>query len=145
MPREAPVTRAIREARGRGIESNSLRRRPCESRDPYAVTVMMAEGICREWRPKNEGRWAWVPALAGTTRSACFRQQRQLPRLRLGLGQVGERGGIVAGKAMVGEFRTRRIAAGLAHGAVHAVDRQERQRIRADDIAHFLEIVGCRQ
>src|SRR3954452_6600679 len=43
MPREAPVMRAMRKARGTGIEA-TLVRRPCESRDPYAVAVMRGEG-----------------------------------------------------------------------------------------------------
>ena len=43
---------------------------------------------------------------------------------------------------MIREFRIGGIAAGLAHCAVHAVDRQECQRVRADDFAHFLEAVG---
>src|SRR5262245_21916563 len=105
----------------------------------------MVEGIRSYWPPKNEGRWLWVPAFAGTTAvdaSARFRQQRQLPGLRLDLGLVGKVGRIGAGEAVVGEFRVGGIAAGLAHGAVHAVDRQERQRIRADDLAHLLERVG---
>src|SRR5882672_2853471 len=125
MPREAPVTRAIREARGLVMSNCSHRRRPCERRDPYAVTVIIAEGVRSYWRPKNEGRWLWVPAFAGTTpvaSSARFRQQRQLPGLRLDLGLVGEGGRIGAGKAVVREFRIGGIAAGLAHGAVHAVD-----------------------
>src|SRR3954467_4065544 len=43
---------------------------------------------------------------------------------------------------MVREFRIGGIAPRLAHRAIHAVDRQERQRVRADDLAHFPEIVG---
>ena len=46
---------------------------------------------------------------------------------------------------MIREFRIIGIAARLAHGAVHAVDGQKRQRVRADDVAHFLERVGRRQ
>jgi len=46
---------------------------------------------------------------------------------------------------VVGEFRARRIAAGVAHRAVHAVNRQEGQRIRADDLAHLVERMGRRQ
>src|SRR5687768_16700466 len=73
MPREAPVTRAMREARGRGIGRGSLHGRPClgrialRRRDPYAVKVMMADGACSYGVRKNEGRWLWVPAFAGTT------------------------------------------------------------------------------
>src|SRR5262245_56050934 len=120
MPREAPVTRAMREARGLVMEGTLANRRPRESRDPYAVKVIMVEGIRSYWPPKNEGRWLWVPAFAGTTAvdaSARFRQQRQLPGLRLDLGLVGKVGRIGAGEAVVGEFRVGGIAAGLAHGA----------------------------
>src|SRR4051794_1564516 len=107
MPREAPVTRAIREARGWGIGGtlSSSRRTPGPiRRDSYE-----ADGVRVKWPPKNEGRWLWVPAFAGTTADlgllARFRQQRQLPRLRFDLGLVGEVGRIDARKTMVGEFR----------------------------------------
>jgi len=43
---------------------------------------------------------------------------------------------------MIREFRVGGIATGLTHGAVHAVDRQERQRVGPDQLAHFLEVVG---
>ncbi len=69
-------------------------------------------------------------------------QQRQLPRACFLRGLVGERRRIIAGEAMVGELRPHRIAAGKAHGAVDAVDRQEGQRIGADELAHAFEIVG---
>src|ERR1700682_3416082 len=140
MPREAPVTSAIREARGGGIEVSFLRSRPPRTRGP-----IRREGYdgrrrsCLIWFEQLTPG-LWVPAFAGTTPLALlarFRQQRQLPRLRLGLRQVGERGGIVAGKTVIGEFRMRGIAAGLAHGTVDAIDRQERQRIRADQLAHL--------
>ncbi len=62
----------------------------------------------------------------GTERfaSARLRQQRQLPRLRLVLGVICQVRGIGPGEAMVGEFRIEGIAAGFAHGPIHAVDRQ---------------------
>ena len=53
---------------------------------------------------------------------ARFRQQRQLPGLGFDLGLVGEVGRIGAGEAVIREFRIGGIAAGFAHGAVHAVD-----------------------
>jgi hypothetical protein len=46
------------------IEINS--RRPCESRDPYAVLVVLKGGV-RRLSLNNRGRWLWVPAFAGTT------------------------------------------------------------------------------
>ena len=42
---------------------------------------------------------------------------------------------------MIGELRTDRIAAFLAHRAVDALDRQEGQRIRADEFPHAFEVV----
>src|SRR6266568_8745494 len=132
MPREAPVTRAIREARGWGIEgalSSSSRRRPGPiRRGGYGVKVLVVNSV-RKTRASGYGSRP-SPGRQLTR----FRQQRQLPRLRLDLGLVGEMGRIDAGEAMVGEFRIGGIAAGLAHCAVHAVDRQERQCIRADGL-----------
>src|SRR5882724_7147917 len=129
MPREAPVTRAMREARGRGIDgalSSSLR-----TQGPIRRGGVDGERWLCLFSSNDEGRWLWVPAFAGTTCHlvllARFRQQRKLPRLRLDLGLVGEMGRIDAGEAMVGEFRIGGIAARLAHRAVHAVDREERQ------------------
>jgi hypothetical protein len=54
---------------------------------------------------------------------------------------VGERGRIVAGEAVVGELRAQRSRP-QAHRAVDAVDRQEGQRIRADEGAHLFERMG---
>ena len=71
-----------------------------------------------------------------------FCQQRQLPRARLLCAEVRERGRIVAGEAMVGELRPRRVATRQAHGAIDAIDRQEGQRVGADKFAHALEVVG---
>src|SRR5829696_10143536 len=128
MPREAPVTSAMREARGLVIGRGSLHGRPCERRNPYAVKVMMADGVCRYGVRKNEGRWLWVPAperncaLGRDDKSARFRQQRQLPGLRLDLGLVRQMGRIGAGKTVIRELWIGGIAARLAHGAIHAVD-----------------------
>ena len=55
---------------------------------------------------------------------------------------VGERGRVFAGEAMIGELRPHRIAALLAHGAIDALDREEGERIGADELAHAFEIVG---
>jgi len=41
-------------------------RRPCERRDPYAVSYVMEDAVRRLSR-NNEGQWLWVPAFAGTT------------------------------------------------------------------------------
>ena len=41
-------------------------RRPCESRDPYAVSHVLKDTVRRLSR-NNEGLWLWVPAFAGTT------------------------------------------------------------------------------
>src|SRR5207249_3480137 len=56
-----------------------------------------------------------------------------------------ERGRIVAGEAVIGELRLRRVALLIAHGAVDALDRQKGERIRADEAAHPLEIVRRRE
>src|SRR5712672_2917806 len=74
--------------------------------------------------------------------STRFREQGQLPRLRFDLGLVGEVGRIDTRKTMIREFWIGGVAAGLAHRTVHAVDRQEGERIGADDFAHLLEVVG---
>ena len=46
--------------------------------------------------------------------------------------EVGQRGRIVAGEAVVGELRPHRVAPLVAHGAVDAVDREEGERVGAD-------------
>ena len=51
-------------------------------------------------------------------------------------------GRIVAGEAMVGELRAQRIAPLVAHGAIDALDREEGERIRADERAHAFDVVG---
>ena len=43
---------------------------------------------------------------------------------------------------MVGELRAHRIAAVLAHGAVDALDGEEGERIRTDELPHLLEVMG---
>src|SRR5580692_12931799 len=69
-------------------------------------------------------------------------QKRQLARRGDLGGPVGERGRIVAGEAMVGELRAQRIAPLVAHGAVDALDREEGERIRADELAYAFDVVG---
>ena len=54
---------------------------------------------------------------------------------------VGKRCRVLAGKTMVGELRTRRIARFFAHGAVDAIDREEGERVRADELPHAFKIV----
>ena len=76
--------------------------------------------------------------LASASSDNC-RGRRFLRRL------VGQRGRIVAGEAVVGELRPQRIALLVAHGAVDALDRQERERIGADEVAHAFEVMGRRQ
>src|SRR5947208_78169 len=73
-------------------------------------------------------------------------EQRELARARGLRGLVGQRRGIFAGEAMVGELRADRVAALEAHRAIDAVDRQESQRIGADEAAHaFHVMVGGEQ
>src|SRR5438034_1762158 len=130
MPREAPVTRAMREARGFDMD------------DSGSTNALSYAGLIRVSIYRVSGCQMDCRVKPGNDKpSTRFRQQRQLPGLLLDLGLVGEVGRIDAGEAMIREFRIGGIAAGLAHRAVHAVDRQERQRIRADDLAHFLEAV----
>src|SRR5579872_1306855 len=45
--------------------------RPCESRDPYAVSRVLEDAVRRLSR-NNESLWIWVPAFAGTTLSRCL-------------------------------------------------------------------------
>ena len=47
---------------------NSVRGRPRERGDPYAVKVMMGEVSVYNVARTTDGRWLWVPAFAGTTR-----------------------------------------------------------------------------
>src|SRR5689334_8243912 len=115
MPREAPVTSAMREARG--LVMISVRPRLCG-------------GFYRRGWPGQARPWRKMTGFfAERALTARFRQQRQLPGLLLDLGLVGEMGRIGAGEAVVGEFWIGGISARLAHRAVHTVDRQERQRV----------------
>src|SRR6516162_7675807 len=82
---------------------------------------------------------------AGCFASARLGEQRQLPRRSLPPAPIGQRGRIVAGEAVVGELRAQRVALLVAHSAVDALDRQEGERIRADETAHAFEVVGRRQ
>ena len=41
-------------------------RRPRERGDPYAVTVLVATGVCTQLQSKDHA--VWVPAFVGTTR-----------------------------------------------------------------------------
>src|SRR5580658_6792885 len=75
-------------------------------------------------------------------RSARCSQQGELARWCFLCHAVGERSRIFPSEAMVGELRARRVAPLLAHGAVDAVDREEGERIRADELPHTLQIVG---
>src|SRR4051794_10845835 len=120
MPREAPVTSAILPARGGVVIGRYSYVGPCAGL-----------AVCRRYRRST------------VRSSARFGQQRQLPWPRCLIVAVGERGRIVAGEAVVGELRARRIALLDAHGTVDAVDRQEGKRIRADELAHALEIMSC--
>src|ERR1700742_1402120 len=54
---------------------------------------------------------------------ARFGEQRELPRLALLAGLIGQPGRIFAGEAMVGELRPARIAGVVAHRLVDALDR----------------------
>src|SRR5437016_4021193 len=84
--------------------------------------------------PGNDEEW-W-------NASARLGEQRQLPRRVIARALVGEWGRIVAGEAMVGELRPLRIAPLVAHRAVNAFDREEGERIRADEAPHLLDGVG---
>src|SRR5258708_9597205 len=104
---------------------------------------MIGKALVSNCLRTTKARGYGSPLSAGTTPSALlarFRQQRQLPRLRLDLGLVGEMRGIGAGKTMVREFRIGGIAARLPHGAVHAVARQGPQPNPRPDFAPFLSI-----
>src|SRR5262245_21782588 len=130
MPREAPVTRAMRLARGCIMEqfypASSWRKPGPIRRDGCGLGGWLSH-LLRTTEACGNGSWlpCAIAHQARTTNLASFREQRQLPRLRLGLGLVGEVRRIGTGKTVVREFWIGRIAAGLAHGAVHAVDRQE--------------------
>src|SRR5262245_49823731 len=99
MPREAPVTSAILPARGGGLISLSS-----------SIGTRKAQ---------------WQPAALNREGSARLGQERQLARRVVLRGLIGEPGRIVAGEAVVGELRARRVAHLVAHGPVDALDRQE--------------------
>src|SRR5882672_12794709 len=64
-----------------------LARRPCESRDPYAVPSRC--GTESETFHNNERRWLWVPAFAGTTwEDSIVKQQTRLRAPRRDQGRV---------------------------------------------------------
>src|SRR5262249_54420310 len=114
MPREAPVTRAMRSARG--LASSGME---------VLGTAALA-----------------IPQWSRAVRSARFGQQGQLPwRGSFLAGEVAQRRRVVAGETMVGELRACRIAALFAHGAIKALDGQERQRVGIDQPPHALEVV----
>src|SRR5262249_380400 len=98
MPREAPVTSAIRSASG-FMESGS------------------------EAKLDRLG------------------QQRQLSRRDVLAGAVGHRRRISAGEAVIGELRPHWVAPLLAHGTIDAVDREERERVRVDELAHAFDVM----
>src|SRR6185437_7900191 len=85
-------------------------------------------------------------ARPGMTELDRLGQQRQLARGGVLPALVREQGRIIAGEAMVGELRMLRVTAFFAHRAVDALDREEGQRIRTDELAHAFEIVRrCQQ
>src|SRR5258707_15318171 len=100
MPREAPVIRAMREARGgvikRLYQQPSPRTRGPIRRDGYDERRRLCLFIFEPRRPVVTG-----PRVRGDDRSARLRQQRELPRLRLGLGLGGAVWRMGAGEAMV--------------------------------------------
>src|SRR6516225_9191882 len=73
--------------------------------------------------------------------SARFGEQRELAGRGVLRRAVGQRRRIFAGEAVIGELRTHRIAALLAHGAIDAFDREEGERVGADELPHAFEIV----
>ena len=74
-----------------------------------------------------------------------FSQQGQLAWAGFLRGEIGKRGGIVAGKAMIGELRPHRVASRETHGAINTVYRQKCQRICANEFSHAFEVVGGRE
>src|SRR5262245_22125798 len=116
MPREAPVTSAMRSARGGGMSVDLNLQRYARARPdsvpgirPLGERLLARKIDCRA-EPGNNGQLAR------------FSEQRQLPRRVVLPGLVGERRRIVAGEAVVGELWTGRVACAEAHGAIDAVD-----------------------
>src|SRR5438046_7012819 len=59
-------------------KSAKIYRRPCERRDPYAVSSRLTDAascLC-----DNQHRWLWVPACAGTTLMLCYAPPAIAPR-----------------------------------------------------------------
>src|SRR6185312_1694702 len=82
----------------------------------------------------------WSAALPAMTLS---RLDEQGELAVLGADLVVERDRVVAGEAGVAEARVARVAAARdAHGAVEAVDRQEGQRVDADELRHAGHVVA---
>src|SRR5688572_15134478 len=104
MPREAPVTRAMRLARGAVIENNSsgrpLRTRGPIRRDGYDGGRCLCLMASVKRRPVVMG-----PRDDASMVLDRLRQQRELTRLRLGFALVGEVGRIGACKTVIAEFR----------------------------------------
>src|SRR5882757_7018179 len=109
MPRDAPVTRAMREARGRVVKQftpwSSPRKRGPIRRAGYDAGRRSCLTLFKRRKPVVMG-----PRFRADDQLARFRQQRQLPWLRFDLGLVGEVRGIGAGKTMIREFRIGGIA-----------------------------------
>src|SRR4051794_6643563 len=97
MPREAPVTSAIRSARGGGmaVDLNCARSLFGHS------SSLQKNHVAKDPIAEPSGR------VVGSTRLG---EQRQLPRRGVLAGLVGQRRRIVAGEAVVGELRPQRIA-----------------------------------
>src|SRR5690606_3702668 len=76
--------------------------------------------------------------------STCFGQQRQLAWQGATI-QVGPLGWIVAGEAMVAEWRIDAVPPVVAHGAIKPINGKELQRVGAEERAQLLERETCRQ
>src|SRR3954453_8660820 len=127
MPRDAPVTSAMRSARG-FIRPHPEGRCEAPRLEGWPNTMVLRDAALRA-APQHEG----------LQRSTRLGKQRQLPRRVVAPALVGERRRIIAGEAVIGKLRPLRIALLVAHGAIDAIDGQERERIRTDDAAHFFQ------
>ena len=77
------------------------------------------------------------------TRAQGLTGLREKRQLRFGIAAgVGQRGGIVSRKTMIGILRPDRIAAFFTHCTINAIDRQKSQGVATDIGAHFIERVG---
>src|SRR5215470_8243430 len=129
MPREAPVTSAIRSERG--LELSAIQQsNPAGAGYPRLFNAAFR----RRARPEQARS---RPGLD----SDGFGEQRQLSRAGVLGGLIGEGRRVVASEAVIGELRPRRVASLETHRAVDAVDRQEGEGIRADEFPHALEVV----